>query len=180
MAPCSHQAPQTQHPLNPNQCPNLGWQCCVTCQQTGALFTLCAACQNQENKKKPRSSSSLREEGNTRKTFFSSSLVLHPAQSPSSGLPPSAHIGLSLILFLSCALSLCGILAAILALGSHLSFGGTHAFLLADGTPTHTHRNRHTCLQSTLALKHRPSGLKDKKTYRGRAALTQGRLFTVL
>lgn len=118
--------------------------------------------------------------GKHEEDFFSSSLVLHPAQSPSSGLPPSAHIGLSLILFLSCALSLCGILAAILALGSHLSFGGTHAFLLADGTPTHTHRNRHTCLQSTLALKHRPSGLKDKKTYRGRAALTQGRLFTVL
>lgn len=103
--------------------------------------------------KETRSTSSLWEEGNTRKTFFSSSLVLHPAQSPSSGLPPSSHIGLSLILFLSCALSLCGILAAILALGSHLSFGGTHAFLLADGTPPHTHTeiDTHACKAHSLS-----------------------------
>lgn len=56
-------------------------------------------------------------------------------------------------LFLSCALSLCGILAAILALGSHLSFGGTHAFLLADGTPTHTHTeiDTHACKAHSLS-----------------------------
>lgn len=63
--------------------------------------------------------------------------------------------------YFSLVLSLCGILAAILALGSHLSFGGTHAFLLADGTPTPTHT--HTLAKHTLSLTHKPNSLKDKK-----------------
>lgn len=70
--------------------------------------------------------------------------------------------------------SLSGILAAILALGSHLSFGGTRAFLLADGTPTRAHKKQtHTwsgAASASLSL----HGLKDKKTYRGHARLMEG------
>lgn len=77
-------------------------------------------------------------------------------------------------------LSLSGILAAILVLGSHLSFGGSCAFLLADGTPTHTHthtqKQTHMLVKLPLPLSASLSlrGLKDKKTYRGYAGRMEG------
>lgn len=96
-------------------------------------------------------------------------------------LPPSHTLIHCVILFLSLALSLCGILAAILALGSHLSFGGTRAFLLADSTHTHTQMRVRTytqtdtqaCKAHSLIHTHCLSGLKDKKTYRGFAMLME-------
>ena len=150
------------------------------CQQTAALFTPSVRCQNRENKKRqtksPHHSEWRRRGENTqgKSFFFLATLFPHFARVHLHVLLPQflSH-SFCLCFSFSLVLSLCGILAAILALGSHLSFGGTHAFLLADGTPTHTHShthtNRHTCLQSTLSLTHRPSGLKDKKTYRGYA-----------
>lgn len=133
---------------------------------------LSARCQDQENKKRQTKSHHLlgrkRRRKNTGIEFLFFSRNTHPSicgsESPSSRLSPSLPLTLilSLCFSFSLMLSLCGILAAILALGSHLSFGGTHAFLLADGTPTRAHT--HVLLEHTHTLSLRdPTVLKIKR-----------------
>lgn len=95
--------------------------------------------------------------------FFSSKPGPHSKGVHLQVFLPPPHC-LSHCLWLFVALTLCGILAAILVLGSHLSFGGTRAFLLADGI----HRNEQAhSLSSGSLLDTTTAVLKIKNTYRG-------------
>lgn len=125
----------------------------MTCQEGLRLFTLTVQFQNQESKKiQNKTTLSLWFKENKGKNKHREKFLnCDTFPSICFFIMSFSYILFTLIPFLllfSPVLSLCGVLAAILALGSHLSFGVTHAFLLDDGTSPHTRACTHSHTQT--------------------------------